>query len=193
MKLATATLSGLWLICLLLPPMSGFAMGADAKENAKNACMHTLGLTEAHLARGTFGLRLEHCMKQRLESKDQDERRWRLQQRVTRVQERMRRDTKAYIRRPVETPKTPEQHTNLRKQAERERAQYDFLQRTRERPSRRTLKLMNSISSKEKRRESARLARERMDTARKACGHHTSHFHRSNCIRAKMRQLGTKG
>ena len=122
MKLATATLSGLWLICLLLPPMSGFAMGADAKENAKNACMHTLGLTEAHLARGTFGLRLEHCMKQRLESKDQDERRWRLQQRVTRVQERMRRDTKAYIRRPVETPKTPEQHTNLRKQAERERA-----------------------------------------------------------------------
>jgi hypothetical protein len=192
MKLATVTLSGLWLTCLLLPPVSGFAIGTDAEENAKSACMHTLGLTEEHLTKGTFMLRVDQCMKQRLESKDQDERRWRLQQRTEKVQERLTPNSRAYIYRPIGLPETPKQRNERRKELEQEREQYELLQRTRERPSRRTLKLLDSRSSKEKRRESARLTRERMDTALKACSHHTSHFHRSNCIRAKLRQLGTE-
>lgn len=127
-----------------------------------------------------------------MQSTTQSERSWRLQQRAKTVQERMSRNSRSFVRKAVGVPETIQQRSDRREAVEQERANYRVLQRNRSRPSRRSIKEMSSISSKEKRRESARLARDRMDEARDACRHKTSHFHRSNCIRAKLRQLGSR-
>lgn len=192
MKRAALATTTLWILCLLLPATAGYALNGTEIQSERDACMKALGLEPYMLEKGTYKIRVDACLEQRLATSAQNERQWRLQLRAKAVQERMSRNSRAALQRVIGLPETATQRSDRRKEVEAERAEYLELQRSNARPSRRSLKESSAISSQETRRTFARIARDRMDEALKACAEKTSHFHRSNCVRAKMRQLGSQ-
>ncbi|PIR51279.1 hypothetical protein COU78_02150 [Candidatus Peregrinibacteria bacterium CG10_big_fil_rev_8_21_14_0_10_49_24] len=192
MKFLSSAATALWLLCLLLPATAGYALNGTEIQDERDACMKALGLEPYMLEKGTYKIRVDACLEQRLATSAQNERQWRLQLRAEKVQERISRNSRSAIQKVIGLPETAAERSDRRKELEQERAEYSELQQSKDRPSRRSLKSNNGISTQDKRKESARIARNRMDEALKACADKTSHFHRSNCVRAKLRQLGTR-
>lgn len=153
--------------------------------------METLGLTEAQVQIGSYRVRLDGCIRERVRGREQQDRQWRLNLRTQSVFERITRNSRSALQRGIGAPETAAEVNDRRKAVEAERTQYENLRKTSERPSRRLIKLSGTPGIEE-RKETALRVRERMKEAREACAHFDTHFHRSNCVRAKLRELGAR-
>jgi hypothetical protein len=160
-----------------------------AAEN-RSACMQQLGLTEQLVQLGSFRIRLDGCIRQRVRLTDSQDRAWRLQQRAVTTSDRLERNAELNIRRAIGVPESDIELQRRRETVDAARLKVIQGQSDYVRPSRRAIIRGEVPTSRSLGALSGDLFYQRQQEALKLCSPIENNFHRTNCIRAKMRQLG---
>jgi hypothetical protein len=159
------------------------------------ACRETLALTSEQVVIRSYRIRLDDCVAQRRAERDKAARLWRLTRRAEDARDRLTRNSKAFLLRRFGSLEEPSRQIEERKRMLEEHLKSHRALPTRsysEKPSGRALKRALERSNREAREKQSQTFQERYRIATEACRPLTSHFHRQNCIRGKLRELGTK-
>lgn len=161
---------------------------AETSVDDKQACIQALQLTPELAETGTYKIRVDSCVRTRENLRLSQDRNLRNTMRAAKVQERLTRNSRVINYRTVETPETPAERQERWNTIYGDESWLYSVPVAR--PSRRSIQKDVSVSSKAKRETDGALRQERLHEALKACSHLTGSFHRNNCVRAKLTELG---
>lgn len=175
------------------------------------ACLEILRLPESIADKGTYKLRMDQCIDQRIHAREfgYNEASDRLFQRTLRVRQDL---DSGLLRAPVQAQDirryiTPQQRTistdtvdsvqdrmraRLQKTFHKNVAESQIRNVYYERPSRRLIKDRAYSQTREEKQIESDLFQERWTQAVETCRHIDNNFTRTNCIRAELRKLGAQ-